>query len=197
MGHSRTEHDLFTDYKERFSRPNYRYRDYLADTWKRLLHDYALREWHIIRIAHSDKVPVAGSRWAAEPLGYEEAYKAVLNGDNLAVVAGTKLVIVDCDTPDINGLSQMIMQTRTCRTPRGWHFYTRTPFDRKLWHRLQHKYPFLDNPRTNIMYALLPISKCFLQENRKRVPGPARLYEWMNLYDPLSFTVFVKRAVKC
>jgi len=196
MSHSRTEHDLFQDFKQNHNRLGYRYRDYVANLWERLLDDYELRKWHLIRIAHNGKQPAAGTRWAAEPLGYSEAPEYLREGENLAVMAGNQLVIVDCDRPNIDRLSQMIMQTRTCRTPRGWHFYTRTPFDVRAWKRLKKHYPFLDNPRTNIMYALVPISKVFLKEERQN-KGPARLYEWMNLYDPLSFTEFVKKAVKC
>lgn len=189
--HARSLHDIFAEWNTHHA--GVRWKDYWQHRWENEIKEMLALNWKLIRIVHNKKVPYASSHGSLdETLSYDQAVTAVKDGSNLAVVC-RYLILVEADTTQIDPrLSAMITKTRVARTPRGFHFYTRTPFNPDLWRRLKESYPYLDNPRGNPAYALVPLSSCFLERKGVRIPdsGPARVYEWISRAPIMQFEKF-------
>lgn len=175
-----------------------RWKDYWHSQWESEIKEYLALNWKLIKIVHNKKVPYYSSHGSLdESLSYDQAVEAVKDGSNLAVVC-RYMILVESDLTQIDDrLRQMIQKTRVARTPRGFHFYTRTPFDEKLWAQLKQRYFYLDNPRGNPAYALVPLSSCYMEHRGTRLPdsGPPRVYEWISRAPVMPFRQFAKELL--
>jgi hypothetical protein len=187
-----TLNDLFARFKE--AEAKITWTDYFRRLWADEISFYVRSGFHLIAIGKNAKVPVQGIAWkTAGRLTEEEALEFVSEGKNLAVVAGfSGLVILDVDEeiPDVGRL------TLTMRSPRGYAFFTRAPFDRELWRDFQARHPEFDAPRKDILYQLVPLSKTCVNdhgENHRCRKHDYRVRQWIDRSVPIvPFSEFVK-----
>lgn len=166
--------------------------------WADEISFYMMNGFHLIAIAKNGKVPIQGTAWkTAGRLTEEEALEHISNGKNLAVVAGfSGLVILDLDEELPSNMGNPTHTTLTMRSPRGYAFFTRAPFDREAWQSFQERHPQFDAPRKDILYQLVPLSKTCINdhgENHKCKRHDYRVREWIDRDAPIiPFVEFVK-----
>jgi hypothetical protein len=192
MNEAPTEHDLFERFKA--AGLNVSWTDHLQGLWAEEIRFYMRNGFHLIAIGKNAKVPVQGTPWkTAARLTEEEALEYAANGKNLAVVAGfSGLVILDVDEEiKMDGCPTLAM-----RSPRGYAFFTREPFDPDLWRDFEKRHPEFDAPRKGILYQLVPLSKTCVNdhgESHDCKRHDYRVRTWMDRTMPIiPFAEFVK-----
>ena len=171
--------------------------------WSEHIATYLSLGWHLMPIAPRSKKPLDHYKWdVAKPLDQVRALDFMRAGCNIAVVAGpSRLVILDFDSEIAPELHDMAHLTMTARTPRGYQFYTGADISlggqlyARYVSRLKRRFPNMDSPRVNVMYALVPPS----QSDRNNEEGEKTDYR-VRLWipgapeKPIAFSRFVRIA---
>lgn len=211
---SRTKHDIFLEWIK--TNPTIRFHDWWIQEYVNLLNFYFKHEWYLIPIAYRDKKPLANYSWDKKRLTYEDAFKYVEQDLNMAVVLEySELIAVDWDNRQLHKLLiPFLSKTLSAITPRGYHIYFKATDEKDT---VYDKMRTLVNGkgdmfRGGIQYCLLPISivaqlcscghklnptdkfcnKCGKKVFTYRSP---KVYEWLNLVEPISFTEFKKELL--
>jgi hypothetical protein len=194
------------------------WREWWMEQWQKHIDFYFSKDWYIIPLSNKSKRPVAGVFWSERSLTKQEAEEHVREGGNLGVVAGKSgLVILDYDSHEIN--PELLDLTLTCRSARGYLFFTREPFSSSLFEKLKAgtigvkgaqplgvkgtgvegtKPPGWDVPRVDIMYAVLPLSITCTGEQKKHTckKHDYRIREFIDMSKKiLYFRDFVRKAL--
>ena len=201
-----TLHELFEAFlttKDRFSQT---WGQHWYQECKRQLDLYYSLNWHVFPIVPYKKAPLAKEPWAEKEyhLPYDIALRMITQKKepfNIAVVAGLSgLVLLDFDVSDIpDGLASLIPLNMTERTPRGGTFFTKAPFDAKLYKKFKKLYPFFDTPRRGLMYCLLPPSRSCIHASREGdncVQHDYKVRSWISpVMTPRHFSEFIEQAI--
>lgn len=167
------------------------------EQWQKHIDFYFSKDWYIIPLSNKSKRPVAGVFWSEKSLTKQEAEEHVREGGNLGVVAGKSgLVILDYDSHEIN--PELLDLTLTCRSARGYLFFTREPFSSSLFEKLKANWSHWDVPRVDIMYAVLPLSITCTGEQKKHTckKHDYRIREFIDMSKKiLYFRDFVRKAL--
>ena len=196
---SLTQAQMFEQFKA--EKPGMTWRAYWENLCLKNLELYHSLGFHLIPIAKHRKAPLRGEAWA-EPeykLKPDVALKMLCDGFNIAVVAGLSgLVLLDHDAELPASLKPLALETMTEKTPRGYCIFTAEPFDRKLWKQFSKRFPTFDNPRVDIMYALVPPSRTCVNDFRGMdscTRHDLRVREWVSsVRRPMPFKEFVESA---
>lgn len=198
-----TLHDIFEQWKALPEKSESSWTQHWEEVWARHISMYLSMKWHLIPLAPKSKQPLDHYKWdVAKPLDQVRAMDFVRTGCNIAVVAGPSgLVILDFDQEIAPELRDLIHLTPTVRTPRGYQFFTKSDQGHKqtfqvLVKRLKRRFPNMDTPRTDIMYALVPPSQSDLyNETEERHDYRVRLWVPGGREEPMGFSRFVRIAV--
>lgn len=148
---ARTEDQVYQAFLLEHQADGQRWRDWWRRQWMRQLDYYLDMKFWLIPCGRWSKRPLAGFRWSERSMTREEAIYYAGAGMNLAVKAGS-LVVLDYDHQD--GKES---DTLTMVTSKGKQFWSRGPFDGRYGSKL--RAAGFDTPRSGEMFALVPLSK--------------------------------------
>lgn len=179
------------------------YTGWKENIWLEQCRLYERLGWVVIPLAHNKKRPMSGYEWS-DSRSYlrtaERMYEYAKTGCNLAVIAGpSKLVLLDFDTLSDPLLDRFREQTMIMATPKGHCIVTSEPYDDPLMLKLHSKYPSFDNPRRDLMYALVPFSQTCTRDKGKGcncVRHDYRIREWLTTGNGIiPFRMFAESAL--
>lgn len=191
--------EVFEQWKANPYRDKITWTQHWENVWAQHIAMYLSMNWHLIPLAPKSKKPMQRFHWDVEkPLDQVRAMDFVRSGCNLAVVAGpSNLVILDFDSDIPPELRDMLHLTQTVRTPRGYQFFCKSDVGDKMTfqryvRKLKRRFPNMDTPRTDIMYALVPPSQS--DRNNEESENPDyRVRLWVShAENTMAFSRFVR-----
>lgn len=176
------------------------WREYWMDKKIEYLDQYLKMGWYVFPLPRHQKRPFGGFNWSGVGWRRDTLLDNLKNGGNIAVVAGLcqkPLVIIDCDSISDFADYGFLPETMTQRTARGVQFFTTEPFNERLGTKLKKTFPTIDSFRTQVMYALIPLSETCMNDSQDGCSGKDhqhdfRVRDWLYRDNLMTFSDFAK-----